>query len=198
MKRSVRRWWRWLSVLILAAAVLAGISAWRIASYAPLVTAGHYDCAIVLGAALVNDEPSPVFEGRLEHALELYRQGRVGTLLLTGGRATPTAHAESECALRYLTELGVPQDRIRIEDRSHTTHENLIEAKRVMQENSWSNAVIVSDPYHLSRAMMMAKDLQLHAVASGTPTSRYRSWISKAPFLAREVLFSGLYRVIGK
>ena len=118
-------------------------------------------------------------------------------LLLTGGRATPSAKAESEVARGYLTERGVSAADIHIEDRSHTTRENLVEAKRVMGVNSMATAVIVSDSLHLSRAMMMAEDLKLQATASGTPSSRYRSWASKGPFLAREVFFSWLYRVIG-
>ena len=59
------------------------------------------------------------------------------------------------------------------------------------------SAIIVSDPMHMKRAMMMAGDLEVVAVSSPTPTSRYRSFKTKLGFLLREVYFIHHYFVTG-
>ena len=197
-KARKRRWLRLALLVVGIILMLATVSAVRIACYPSPPAGGTRDCAIVLGAAVDGDKPSPVFEGRLEHAVGLFRQGSVRFLVLTGGSGATGEIAESECGRLYLLGHGVPQDRVLIETHSHTTRENLVQAKRVMQENSLATTWVVSDPLHLSRAMAMAKDLAMEADASGTPSTRYRTWTSKAPFLAREVFFSAFYRVFGK
>ncbi len=60
-------------------------AAYTIAGYAGASDGGPADAAVVLGAAVWNDEPSPLFRERLNHALNLYAGGRVETLIFTGG-----------------------------------------------------------------------------------------------------------------
>jgi len=193
---------RWLRIQLVAWAILSVIVAAiaiRIASYPETIASGQYDCAIVLGAALDGStKPSPVFEGRLEHAQELYQKGIVKRIVLTGGVGKGSKTAESEAGRDYLVERGVPSEVIALEKESHTTHANLVEAKKVMAERGYRNAVIVSDPLHLYRASSMAKGLQMETVSSGSPTTRYKNWSSKAPFLLREVLFTVVYWVAGQ
>ena len=64
-----------------------------------------------------------------------------------------------------------------------------------MEENSYYTAIIVSDPLHMKRAMLMAKDYGMKAYSSPTPTTRYISLKSKFSFLAREEFFYVGYRV---
>lgn len=64
-----------------------------------------------------------------------------------------------------------------------------------MESNSYHTAIIVSDPLHMKRAMLMAKDYGIEAYSSPTPTSRYVSLKSKLSFLAREEFFYIGYRV---
>ena len=52
-----------------------------------------------------------------------------------------------------------------------------------------TQAQIVSDPLHMQRAMLLARDIGIRAHAAPTPTSRYRSWKSKGPSLAYETFF---------
>ncbi|MBK1833919.1 hypothetical protein JIN78_07600 [Roseibacillus ishigakijimensis] len=59
------------------------------------------------------------------------------------------------------------------------------------------SAIIVSDPLHLKRASLMAKDLGIRSVTSPTPTSRYRSLKTKLPFLQREIYFYHHYAITG-
>lgn len=195
MKKKIIR--GFLILFALAVSVFLA-EAIRIATFPSAVPADTADCAIVLGAAVIGDRPSPVFEGRLEHGVALFRRGKVKQLILTGGRSVPNEPAESEVGRIYAMTQGVPDSAILTEDRSHTTRDNLIEAKKLMSQRDLRNAVVVSDPLHLRRALLMAEGLEIDAAASGAPGSRYVSWNSKLPFLLRETFFSFVYRFAGK
>jgi uncharacterized SAM-binding protein YcdF (DUF218 family) len=199
MKRG--RWRRWLRLALCG--LLAGMAwlaavAGRIAAFGAEDRARPADCAIVLGAAAYGRRPSPVFEERIKHAVALHRSGTVRYLLFTGGRVTATDRSESAVARSYALAAGVPAAAILTEEVSRTTGRNLEEAKRVMDAKGLRTAVIVSDPLHLKRAASMAADLEIDAVTSPTPTSRYRSLRVKAGFLSREVFFLHGYWLTGR
>ena len=171
---------------------------WSIVAAGRETASGSADAAIILGAAVQGTEPSPVFEQRLLHALELYRRGRVRSLILTGGVGKGKVVAESAAARVYLTNRGVPQSAMLSEDRSRTTRQNLVEARRLMRARGMAKALIVSDPLHMKRAMTMAADLGLAAEPSPTSTSRYRTPATQGPFLLREVYFLHHYWLFGQ
>jgi uncharacterized SAM-binding protein YcdF (DUF218 family) len=156
------------------------------------------DAAIILGAAIDGNQPSPVFEERLRHGLRLYKAKRVRILILTGGFGESTSRAESQVARAWLERRGVPASATLIEVRSHTTRQNLLEARRLMNDNGLKTALIVSDPLHMRRAMAMADGLAINAKSSPTPTSRYRSLRSKASFLIRELYFLHHYWILSR
>ena len=183
--------------------LLSAISLWALAPSVLIWRQGHIDyarasdCAIVLGAAAYHTRPSPVFEERIRHAIDLYDRGLVKNIVFTGGFGVGAPHAESEVGRDYALRHGVPAQAIRIETVSRTTFENLKEARRVMRKNGLSTAILVSDPYHLKRAATMAHDLGINAVTSPTPTSRFRSWHARLLFLARETYFYHRYLYLG-
>ena len=159
---------------------------------------GPADCAIVLGAAVYGNRPSPVFEERIKHGLRLYRAQRVRRLVLTGGFGEGAGRAESQVAQAYLLRQGVPRAAILTETSSRTTRQNLVQARKLMQRQKLRTALIVSDPLHMKRALTMAKDLGMAAQPSPTPTSRHRSLRSKAEFLLRELYFIHHYWIAGR
>jgi len=185
------------------AAVLLVVFGWLcwsgyvIWSFGAQDAAKHSDCALVLGAAAYGANPSPVFEERIRHAIELHRRGLVSKIVFTGGHADGAAYAESEVAARYALRMGVPPHDILTETRSQTTQQNLAEAKVLMDAAALRSAVIVSDPLHLKRAAIMAKDLGIAAVTSPTATSRYRSTGAQFGFLLREIYFLHHYLLTG-
>ena len=73
------------------------------------------DVAIVLGAAVYSDRPSPVFEERIKHGIDLYRAGKVRRLLFTGGYGDGAQFAEATAAKSYALEMEVPPCAILIE-----------------------------------------------------------------------------------
>lgn len=186
-----------LMLLALAAALALAAQAWGIWRYGRRRSQRHADAAIVLGAAVWNGHPSPVFRERLNHGIALWRAGRVRRIVLTGGRADYWGIPESEAARRYVRHQGVPEEAIVCEAASRTTFENMIEARRVLAREGLRTALVVSDPIHMKRAMTMARDAGLRARPSPTPTTRYLTWRKRATFLAMEAWALTRYRMNG-
>ena len=151
------------------------------------------DCLVVLGAAAYGANPSPVFEGRLRHAMALYHAGMASRVIFTGGYGEGATHAESEVGKAYAVMHGGSASEMLTENRSRTTRENLIEAQRLMGQEGIGTAILVSDPLHLKRASMMAQDLGMGVVPSPAQTSAYRSIRARLGFLVREVGFYHIY-----
>ena len=171
---------------------------WDILHFGRQDQARKSDVAVVLGAAAWDRRPSPVLEERINHAIDLYKKGTVRKLLFTGGFGGSAAMAESEVARDYAVEHGVSADDILIEKKSHSTLENLQEARAVVVGEGLKTVILVSDPLQMRRASAMAKDLGLEAVCSPTPTSRYRSTDLKLDFLLTEVYKYNVYLLAGK
>ncbi len=176
-------------VLVALLVVATATAALRIALYEPGTPPARADAAIVLGAAVWQDRPSPVFEERIRHGVRLVMEGAADYLILTGGVGAEGGRAESDVARQYAIATGVPAERILTESVSRVTAENLAEACALMKRHSLESALLVSDPLHMRRAMALADDIGLHAHASPTPTSRYRSWNTRAESLAYETFF---------
>lgn len=151
------------------------------------------DAAVVLGATVFRDRPSPVFRERINHAINLYQQDMVRYIIFTGGLAGNDELAESEAARKYAIERGVPAEHIFIETESDNTCLNLVGAKRIMEENDLDHALLVSDPLHMKRTMWLAENVGIKAISSPTPTSRYQSFDRKASFLVREIYSYATY-----
>lgn len=187
----------------IAAALAVVVVLWAVFPAVAILHRAHADearpadCIIVLGAAAYHTRPSPVFEERIRHAIDLYDVGLARTLVFTGGFGTGASHAESEVARDYAIRHGVQASDILTESRSRTTFANLEEAAAVMRENGLRSAILVSDPFHLERAARIARAVGIDAVTSPTPTSRFRSWRSRLEFLARETWFLHVYQITG-
>jgi uncharacterized SAM-binding protein YcdF (DUF218 family) len=175
--------------LISALILLTGVIALRIYTYGNTSTEGKADAAIVLGAAVWSADVSPVFRERINHALNLYRQHTVRKLIFTGGQGNSNELTEAAAARAYAIENGIPAKDILIEDNSHTTYENVLNAKRVADTNGLKKVLIVSDPLHMKRAITMARDIGLEAYPSPTPTTRYQGWKSQLGSLAHETYY---------
>ena len=151
------------------------------------------DCAIVLGGAAWHDKPSPVLRERLNHAIGLFQEGRVRALVLTGGKGTGAAYSEGEVARDYCLKRGIPAHALFVEGRSRTTLENLQEAKKILQAQKFGDALIVSDPWHLKRGVLIARRQDIEASPSATTTSRFESFKSRSGFTMRELYLYHLY-----
>ena len=76
-----------------------------------------------------------------------------------------------------------------IEEKSHTTYENIQYAKQVADTHNIKRVLIVSDPLHMKRAVLMAQDVGLKADPSPTPSTRYQSLKSQLGLLVHETYY---------
>ncbi|MBD9438133.1 YdcF family protein [Pseudoxanthomonas sp. PXM03] len=186
-KRGLAGWmWR---LLLLALVWLVGVAAY-IVWVGQRDDAARADAIIVLGAAAYDAKPSPVFEERIRHGIDLYKRGMAPTLIFTGGYGGSGARfSESQVARRYALRQGVPEKAILIESLSRNTHENLRQASLLMHQHNLHSVIIVSDPLHMARALRISRGLGIRAVGSPTPTSRFRTFATRWRFLLQEVYF---------
>ncbi len=146
---------------ILLLAVVAGIILLAIASIfvikgmtAPLPE--KMDYAVVLGAQVRGDKPSRALLKRLAKAQEIAEQYPQTTLILSGGQGNGEYISEAQCMHDYLTEHGVSEDRLVLEDQSTTTQENLIYSDR-LTGCSKKDCGIISNDFHICRALLIAQ-----------------------------------------
>lgn len=125
-----------------------------------------YDAAIVLGAKIAADgSPSPAMARRVAHGAALVRSGHARTLLMSGG-ATTHAVAEAHVMRGLALAHGVPEAALHIEDRSRNTIENALLSAPIAAAFGWRRLVVVSDAYHLPRALYIFRRFGLNAAGS--------------------------------
>lgn len=189
MKKKTRILLFSLLGFLLLFTILLSVLAASIWQYAEVDETRQADVAIILGAGIHGDEVSPVFRERINHGIWLYENGYVDYVLFTGGVGNGNTRSDASVAKYYALSQGLPAEVILMEETSTITEENLENARKVMEEKGLSTALLVSDPLHMKRAMLVAEDYGVTAYASPTPTTMYRSTGTKLPFLAREVFF---------
>jgi uncharacterized SAM-binding protein YcdF (DUF218 family) len=128
------------------------------------------DVIIVLGAAEYRGKPSPVLQGRLNHALLLYLRGLAPYILTTGGAGGDPEFTEAEVGRGYLTEHGVPSEAILVEPGGSTTGQSLTAAAEIMRRMNFQSCIVVSDGYHIFRARRMLQFKGLHVYGSPRPS----------------------------
>ena len=171
------------------------ITCFNISNYSKKDETKKADVGIVLGAGIWNDEPSPVFRERINHSIDLYKEGYIKKIIFTGGKADGKEFSESFVAKKYAESHGVNSKDIFIEEKSKITQENLKFAKEIMIENNFSKALLISDPLHMKRAVLIAKDTNINVHTSSTQTSQYKSSNKKLTFLMRESFFYITYQI---
>lgn len=136
---------------------------------------------IVFGAGLApGGEPSPILAERLETALLLWRTGRVERLLLTGN-ADPY-HDEIRSMRRYLTKGGVPDRAISVDLEGVSTFDSCWRARSVF---GIQRAILVTQAFHLPRAVFLARAAGIDAVGVRAGGGRWRALYVWRELLAR-------------
>jgi len=183
---------RTLKVIVIVLSFLVayfGYHAVAIWNYGNLDERQPADAIVVLGAAAWHTNPSPVFQERIRHGIWLYENGYADYLIFTGGHGDGAPYSESYVARRYAIAAGVPEEAILIEEYSRTTEENFSYSLDLMNDRQINRIVLVSDPFHMRRAVRVAEDFGLTVYSSPTPTTRYETLNTQIPFLSREVIF---------
>jgi len=171
MKLPSRLWSR-----LLGGALIVLIAAWTAYAVSVLIwgardRARASDAIVVLGAAQYVGRPSPVLRARLDHALDLWRQGLAPTLIFTGGMGTGDTTSEAAVSRLYALRHGVPDTAILMENEGRTTKESLAAVAVIMHARQMRSAILVSDPFHMLRLRILSTQYGVDAYTSPTKTS---------------------------
>lgn len=119
----------------------------------------QYDIALILGCSVKHNKPSKMLRDRLNKGVELYNKGLVKRILISGDHQDN--YSEVTVMYDYLINNNIPKNDILIDTLGYSTSESLINYKNSYSDES---VIIVTQKYHLFRALNIAKDLKLNSV----------------------------------
>lgn len=123
------------------------------------------DCIIVLGAGIWGDGPSPMLEDRLLEGIKLY-ENQVAPKLIMSGDHGREEYDEVNIMKKFAMEKGVPSEDIFMDHAGFATYDSIYRAKEIFEAKK---VVIVTQKYHLYRALYIANRLGLEAY--GVPSN---------------------------
>lgn len=129
------------------------------------------DVILVLGAAEYRGKPSPVLQGRLNHALLLYLKGLAPYILTTGGAGGDPLYTEGEVGRAYLAEHGVPSEAILVEPEGSTTAQSVDAAAEILRRMNLHSCIVVSDGYHIYRVKRLLEAQGIEVYGSPRPAA---------------------------
>lgn len=121
---------------------------------------------LVLGARSHPDRPSAFLAARLDVAVDLFQRGKVRVLLVSGDNLARSNH-ETAMMRRYLEERGVPPEAVFEDEAGFDTYDSCVRARRIF---GVSRAIVVTQTYHLPRALATCRAIGLDAWGVGDET----------------------------
>ena len=185
-----KRFWRvmliGLAVVVLLAAAVFGINAAVCAKARPLITSPdevpRADCILVLGAGVRDDgTPSPMLADRLDYGIALYQSGAADYLLMSGDHGQ-VQYDEVNVMKQYAMDAGVPSEAIFMDHAGFSTYDSMYRAKAIFELES---VIVVTQEYHLYRALYIADQLGLQAYGVASDP---RAYVGETYRTVREIL----------
>lgn len=139
------------------------------------------DCIIILGAGVWGDKPSPMLEDRLQEGIKLY-QNNVSDKIIMSGDHGRKEYDEVNLMKNYAIEKGIPAEKIFMDHAGFSTYESIYRAKEIFGAKK---VVVVTQTYHLYRALHIANSLGLEAYGVGADPRQYEGAINRE---IREIL----------
>lgn len=127
------------------------------------------DCAVILGAGVRDGEPTPMLKDRLLTGIELYKSGAVKKLIMSGDHGSED-YDEVNIMKSFAVDNGVPDEDIFMDHAGFSTYETVYRAKEIFEAD---NIIIVSQKYHLYRAIYIAENLDVKAVGVSADRRTY-------------------------
>lgn len=141
------------------------------------------DCVLVLGCRVYDDgTPSAMLYDRVQRSVELYKAGGAAPKLLMSGDRSSDNYDEPGVMKRLAVESGVPSENVFTDRAGFSTYESVYRAKTVYGAN---NMIIVTQKYHLPRALYIARKLGTRAFGVAADYRSYGKLLSRE---ARETL----------
>lgn len=143
------------------------------------------DCILVLGAGVKSDKtPSLMLGERLDSGISLYQSGASPKLLMSGDHRQDN-YNEVQVMKDYAIDAGMPSSDIFMDHAGVSTYDSVYRTKEIFQAKK---VIIVSQEYHLYRALYLAKSLGIEAYGVAADTQRYKgqAWRDFREVLARD------------
>lgn len=130
------------------------------------------EAVIILGCQVKGEEPSVMLKTRIEAGLSVLRENPAAICIASGGKGNGEEISEAECIRRCLTESGIDESRIFLEDKSVSTEENIRFSAEILKEKGISeNIVISTNEFHQYRAYLYARK---YGLKTGSHSSKTR------------------------
>lgn len=127
------------------------------------------DCILILGAGVKDDKPKPMLRDRLLTGIELYKSGAAKKIIMSGdhGRAD---YDEVNVMRSFAIEQGVRAEDIFLDHAGFSTYDSVYRAKNIFGAE---NIIIVSQKYHLYRALYISEKLDVKAAGVSANLNTY-------------------------
>ena len=174
----IRRFGRYIKLLILVSvfsiAILIILDSWVVSStkdrIIPISEVESADCILVLGAGVWPDnQPSPMLRDRLDRSIELFETATAPYLVMSGDHGQKN-YDEVNVMKDYAIEKGIDSDLIYMDHAGFSTYESIYRLKYIFKAEK---VIIVTQKYHLYRALYIAKALGLDAVGVAASETEY-------------------------
>ena len=127
------------------------------------------DCIIILGAGIWGDKPSPMLEDRLLEGISLYEDNVSSKIIMSGDHGKED-YDEVNIMKNFAIEKGVPSENIFMDHAGFSSYESIYRAKEIFKAKK---VVILTQKYHLYRALYIANKLGLDAYGVGADPRQY-------------------------
>jgi len=142
-----------------------------------------FDAILLLGISLdENSRPKPELIARVDEAVKAYGEGVLGEhgmLIPCGGVLPGRTRSEAEVMAELLRARGVPEDRMRLEDKSQITIENMRFAARLLKKPKDARVLVITSDYHLTRSVLTAWRAGLRAKGRAAVLVHDEEWKEK-------------------
>jgi vancomycin permeability regulator SanA len=170
-------------IVLFGALAVLGINGFVIQSggkyiYSPedAKTLEDVDCILVLGCGVLpSGRPSAMLRDRLQQGVALYDSGVSGKLLMSGDHGD-AYYDEVNTMKNYATEKGVPSEDVFMDHAGFSTYESMYRARDVFCAQK---VVIVTQKYHLHRALYIAQAMGLEAYGVACDTQVYAGQMNR-------------------
>ncbi|WP_303974933.1 YdcF family protein [Streptococcus merionis] len=134
----------------------------------------NLDYVVILGAGLINGKKvTPLLASRINKGIKIYRRNPKSKLILSGGQGPDERISEAEAMQRYAISQGVPEEDILLETQSKSTQENIRFSRALVAKED--RIAIVTNYYHLFRALTLARKEKISCIGYGAKTKFYFS-----------------------
>lgn len=133
------------------------------------------DCVLILGAGVRNGSPTPMLRDRLITGISLYKSGAAPKIIMSGDHGRED-YDEVNVMKSYAVENGVPDGDVFMDHAGFSTYDSVYRAKAVFEADS---IIIVTQKYHLYRALYIADKLGVNAVGVSADLDDYSGQLKR-------------------